>query len=406
MSGKTTVTYNPDSKSYKVSTYGMTHTIHNDGKDYVVKGEGGSKKFFIVSDAVKHLSAAGHRDLHPKHFAKLHQAQNEDMKMKKKGASPEEEEKFHQKLDKLVHKTFGKGKHEIKEDHFKVGDMVKCKDSGMVGKVVKLDYESGEDEDEYYTVARSDGKRIKYAPKDLMLMKEAIERVSEDKDEEEYGNEGEMAMTQLKTIMRACKEMMDMLDDDTDLPEWVQAKITLATDYIQTSKDYLASELDEEVISFEEAIHEETQEIFDEMVDTLSEEYGQIDEVIPLIAGAALRAVAPTAIRAAGGALGRLGTRAGVSAAGRLGVNKFAAARVGKKLGTGLGRDLAASAASSAQDRIDRMRQQRQEDVSIQSKGNYKDKLSKKVGAKATKVNTKPEINIAGRDDTVAPGTY
>ena len=34
----------------------------------------------------------------------------------------------------------------------------------------------------------------------------------------------------------------DMLKPDTDLPEWVQSKITLATDYIQTAADYLYSE--------------------------------------------------------------------------------------------------------------------------------------------------------------------
>lgn len=374
MSGRTTAIYNADSNSYKVSTYGKAHTIHRLGNDIVVKGEGGSKKFDVVSQAVKHLSDLGHRDLHPKHFAKLQKAQNE-------------------------------GK--VNEDHFEVGDMVKCKDSGMVGKVVKLDYASGGDEDEYYTVARSDGKRIKYAPKDLTLMKESVRNVAEDKDDEEYGNEGEMAMTQLKTIMRSCKEIMDMLDDDTDLPEWVQAKLTLATDYIQTSKDYLASELDEEIVAFEQGIHEETQAVFEEMVNTLSEEYGQIDEVIPLIAGAALRALAPTAIRAAGSAVGRMGAGAGANLAGRVGASKFSGARLGMKVGSQLGRSAASSAIDAAQDRIERQRQQRQEDVSIQAKGNgYKDKLSKKLKTKATKVNTKPEIDISGRDDTIPPGTF
>jgi hypothetical protein len=66
-------------------------------------------------------------------------------------------------------------------------------------------------------------------------------------DEGEYGYEGDMAMSQLRTIIRNSEEMMKVLKKDTDLPEWVQSKITLATDYLQTANDYLMSELEEEV---------------------------------------------------------------------------------------------------------------------------------------------------------------
>ena len=38
----------------------------------------------------------------------------------------------------------------------------------------------------------------------------------------------------------------DTLKPDTDLPEWVQSKITLASDYIVTAADYLHSELEEQ----------------------------------------------------------------------------------------------------------------------------------------------------------------
>jgi len=53
-------------------------------------------------------------------------------------------------------------------------------------------------------------------------------------------------MSQLRTIIRNCQEMMKVLDKETDMPEWVQSKITLATDYLQTANDYLMSELEEE----------------------------------------------------------------------------------------------------------------------------------------------------------------
>jgi hypothetical protein len=68
---------------------------------------------------------------------------------------------------------------------------------------------------------------------------------TEEKDEEEYGYEGDMAMNQLKTIVRHSEYLMDMMKPDTDLPEWVQSKITLATDYIQTACDYMTSEMNE-----------------------------------------------------------------------------------------------------------------------------------------------------------------
>ena len=62
-----------------------------------------------------------------------------------------------------------------------------------------------------------------------------------------------MAMSQLKTIIRHSEHLMGMLKPDTDLPEWVQSKITLATDYMQTTHDYLMSEVNEEVEQIDES---------------------------------------------------------------------------------------------------------------------------------------------------------
>lgn len=66
------------------------------------------------------------------------------------------------------------------------------------------------------------------------------------KDPREYGFEGEMVMSQLKGIMQHAEQMHDLLEPDTDLPEWVQSKITLAYDYIQTAADYARTEMSEE----------------------------------------------------------------------------------------------------------------------------------------------------------------
>ena len=60
-------------------------------------------------------------------------------------------------------------------------------------------------------------------------------------DHGEYDREGEMAKQQMHTIMTAAKKLHGMLADDENLPEWVQKKITLAKDYIDTAADYMAS---------------------------------------------------------------------------------------------------------------------------------------------------------------------
>jgi hypothetical protein len=95
--------------------------------------------------------------------------------------------------------------------------------------------------------AQSPMSRARALAKDAMKkqMKEDIDRLFE-KDDNEYNYEGEMAVTQLKTIIRHAEALQAKMQPDTNLPEWVQSKITLATDYIQTASDYLHSELEEQ----------------------------------------------------------------------------------------------------------------------------------------------------------------
>ena len=65
---------------------------------------------------------------------------------------------------------------------------------------------------------------------------------AKDEDPGEYDQEGDMAKNQLRTIADAAQELHDMLDDDENMPEWVQNKITKAQDYIDSVRDYLKSE--------------------------------------------------------------------------------------------------------------------------------------------------------------------
>jgi hypothetical protein len=79
-----------------------------------------------------------------------------------------------------------------------------------------------------------------------------VSGLNESDDSREYDYEGEMAVTQLTTAIRHAEHLKDMMKPNTNLPEWVQSKITLATDYLQTAHDYLMSEMSEEVEQIDE----------------------------------------------------------------------------------------------------------------------------------------------------------
>jgi len=68
----------------------------------------------------------------------------------------------------------------------------------------------------------------------------------EDKDPAEYDDEGDMAKNQLRTIMDAAQELMDLIEDEDNLPEWAQNKITKAVDYLDSVRDYMTSEAEGE----------------------------------------------------------------------------------------------------------------------------------------------------------------
>jgi len=84
-------------------------------------------------------------------------------------------------------------------------------------------------------------------PESVKLMKKQTPGQNEAKDPGEYDYEGDMAKNQLKTMIDAAQELHDMLSDNENMPEWVQSKITKATDYIDTVRDYLKSEKDKSV---------------------------------------------------------------------------------------------------------------------------------------------------------------
>jgi hypothetical protein len=142
--------------------------------------------------------------------------------------------------------------------------------------------------------------------------------VSEAKEKTEYDYEGDMAMGQLKSIIANSQRMHDMLSDDTNLPEWVQSKITLAEDYISTASNYMQGEMNEEKDMPFKGPYRKVGERKDKYGNPIknvakhlakkamnaqkNEEVEQIDEILPVVAGAAARYVAG---KAGVGAVGR-----------------------------------------------------------------------------------------------------
>jgi hypothetical protein len=134
------------------------------------------------------------------------------------------------------------------ESHYEVGDEVICKQSGMSGKIVKVDKPHGAPDEKYYTFRREDGKVIKKAPNELRAV------TKEDYDKDEYDEEGEMAKSQARTIADAAMELHQIVGDNENLPEWVQKKINLAKEYIDAARDYLVANRPEEEMMAEKAV--------------------------------------------------------------------------------------------------------------------------------------------------------
>ena len=77
------------------------------------------------------------------------------------------------------------------------------------------------------------------------FFKELEEEKKDKYDEGEYDQEGDMAKSDLRSIIANAQKLHDMIDDADNLPEWVQSKITVAEDYISTVANYMTAEMSE-----------------------------------------------------------------------------------------------------------------------------------------------------------------
>jgi hypothetical protein len=81
--------------------------------------------------------------------------------------------------------------------------------------------------------------------------------VTEAKDSNEYDNEGEMAKTKLRGVLSDAQALIDMFEDEENLPEWVQSKIIKASDYLNSAARYIKNKDDVQEQKDEEMTIEE-----------------------------------------------------------------------------------------------------------------------------------------------------
>ena len=101
-----------------------------------------------------------------------------------------------------------------------------------------IDNDGDKDSSDKYLKARRDAIAKAMEKKEEIGPKDKI-------DSGEYDYEGDMAKNQLQTIIRNAQMLHDMLADDTNLPEWVQNKISLAKEYTESAAQYISSEKDQ-----------------------------------------------------------------------------------------------------------------------------------------------------------------
>lgn len=74
--------------------------------------------------------------------------------------------------------------------------------------------------------------------KEIMGIREANE-ITEAPYTPAMDYEGEMAMTQLKSVIEKANDILGMLKPEAKMEAWVQSKITIVDDYISSVRDYL-----------------------------------------------------------------------------------------------------------------------------------------------------------------------
>lgn len=156
--------------------------------------------------------------------------------LKKSGYDPDAGAK--RLLDLIAKQKKEREEFESKNKSTKEGKEMKTLEQIVEGIVVSSDFKVGK------TGRKYKAHRVK--------MGRDVDMANEAKDPREYDYEGDMAKSQLRSIMVNAKQVHDMLKDDTNMAEWVQSKITLAADYVSTVADYMQAEVNEDIEQVDE----------------------------------------------------------------------------------------------------------------------------------------------------------
>ena len=186
--------------------------------------------FVLAADAARD---AGKKEFEfPKDSGKMHPVTiKKDVDVKE--ASKEEEDKFHTKLDTLVHKTFGPSSDEMKENRFLAASMEDLE------QVVRNLAHTGE---------MSEDEAIELAIGKLEAMLDGRDDLDEDLDIGHQDDEPNMLKSDLYRIAKYAAELYKMIDayddmpNEVDFPHWWQAKVIKARDMMVSAKHYLDGE--------------------------------------------------------------------------------------------------------------------------------------------------------------------
>jgi hypothetical protein len=99
----------------------------------------------------------------------------------------------------------------------------------------KSDMTEGTDRDGDGDVDSEDWKTAR----DAAIKKAMIEPDKDFGEDEEKDPEGQMAQGELRSAARNALLIDSMIGEQSDIPEWVQGKLTLASDYLRTVSEYM-----------------------------------------------------------------------------------------------------------------------------------------------------------------------
>jgi len=178
---------------------------------------------------------------------------NEESDIKSKGSG---------KKDACYHKV--KARFKVWPSAYASGALVKCRKAGAKNwgnKSEEVSIEQQYEKDtKYCLLCRKNEKRHECSYGPQMWDRYSIAKIHpanmpEEKIQEDHiaiamgkmlDNEGSMIMSQLDQIEMAVARLRKIINDpQMQVPAWVQSKITIATDYIDTASDYMSSKNEE-----------------------------------------------------------------------------------------------------------------------------------------------------------------